>query len=49
MIDMCQIMRGMDRVKRKQLLSLVEESTMSGHCFRARGRRFKGDLRNNYH
>ena len=42
---MYKVMRGMDRVDRKQLFPLVEGSVTRGHRFKVRGRRFREDLR----
>jgi len=47
MIEVYEIMRGMDRASREQLFPLVEGSITRGQSFRVRDRRFRGDLRKN--
>eukprot|EP00061_Rhincodon_typus_P017148 g45715.t1 len=42
LIEMYKIMKGMDRVDKKQLFPLVERSVTRGHGFKVRARRFSG-------
>ena len=42
LMEVYRIMRGRDRMDRKQLPSLVEGSIMRGRSFKVRGRGFEG-------
>ena len=47
MIEGYKIMRDTDRVDKEQLFPLVEGSVMNGHRINVRGRRFRGDVKEN--
>eukprot|EP00061_Rhincodon_typus_P004107 g21760.t1 len=47
LIEVHKIMRGMDRVNSHGLFPRVGESKTRGHRFKAKGEKFKKDLRGN--
>ena len=44
-MEVCKIMRGIDRVDSQNLFPRVEMSNTRGHVLKVRGVKFKGDVR----